>query len=301
MPVSGQPQGRAGSSTIVQPSAGQAAGAQVSPVLGKTQQLARSLIAVRKQFFTAKDLADPQRLYQVLYQMQQGTTTALHALGSNPMSAGVMLAGVVFTAGQTQYLSHGLGRAYTGWLEARVQGSASSSAYGSLYDIPADGASAALTTTAFVQIPLQRSGPSSGTTLTTGATGHVKVTSGGTYQISASLSINPGAQSFLTVSAFVNGVQISDVQALINATNGTEYPISMGNIHTLSAGDTVDIRMKQASMATNTVVVDAAQLVITSVGGGGGLTEAALPSGVTSDKQIGLTAGAAGTYSVWVF
>lgn len=302
--VASKPQGRAGSSTIVQPQNGQAAGAQVSPTLGKTQQLARSLTSVRKQFFTAEDLKDPSKLHQVIYQVQQGATTALHALGSNPMSSGVMLAGVVFTAGQTQYLNHGLGRAYTGWVTARAQTTGVTGGYGSGYCTTADAASVVLATGGvFVQVPLQHAGPSSGTTVTTGSTGNVKVTAAGVYSIAASFSGSESALTALaiTLSVFINGSQATDSGA-VSKPNGSATPFSVSTVvlRSLNAGDVVDIRISEASTSANTITVDNAQLAVTPLGSGE-FTEATLPSGVTSAQQIGLTSPIAGTFSIWVY
>jgi hypothetical protein len=103
--------GRSGSSTVFQPPYAEQA---TKPTL-----VTRGLIAVRKIFFTAKDLSNPDRLYQVLSQMQAASTAALQALSSSPMSVCVLLQNVSFTASQVQYLNHGLGHAYAGWFPVR--------------------------------------------------------------------------------------------------------------------------------------------------------------------------------------
>lgn len=94
----------AGSTVVTQP-----VGSQTSPTI-----VQRALVSIRKLFFTAKDLEDPERLYQILKQYQDSYTSALQALGSSPWAIGSLQEGVVFTTGQTQYLAHGLGRAWAG-------------------------------------------------------------------------------------------------------------------------------------------------------------------------------------------
>lgn len=109
-------QSSAASSTIAQP-----VGSQT-----RASILTRALQGVARVFFTAKDLEVPDRLYQVIHQLQSNLLLALRPLAENPTLGGNLLKGIVFTGGQTLYLAHGLGRAYRGWYVVRAQGAAAS-------------------------------------------------------------------------------------------------------------------------------------------------------------------------------
>lgn len=97
--------GSVASSTIAQP-----VGSQTKPSV-----LTRSLIGIRQLFFTSNDLADPEKLYQVIARLQSNLIAAIRPLAENPTLAGVLVTGVVFVGGDTQLVSHGLGRAFAGF------------------------------------------------------------------------------------------------------------------------------------------------------------------------------------------
>jgi hypothetical protein len=101
----------AGSTIVTQP-----VGSQTAPTI-----VQRALIAIRKISFTSKELTDPERLYQVISQQEQAFASALQALGSSPISVGTLLIGTVFTAAQTLFLSHQLGRPWTGYICTQAQ------------------------------------------------------------------------------------------------------------------------------------------------------------------------------------
>jgi hypothetical protein len=82
--------------------------------------LSSSITKLRKLFFTADDLKDPSRLYQLLILMQSSTVNAFESLKSNPTLHGVSLS-ATFTAGQTLNLKHGLGRPWVGYQVTRAQ------------------------------------------------------------------------------------------------------------------------------------------------------------------------------------
>lgn len=105
-----------GGSTITQP-----VGAQTKPTISQ-----RPLTSVRRQRFTSADLQDPERLYQVIADMSNALANAQHQLAQLPIGAGNLLTGWTFTPGQTQYLGHGLGRAWRGWIVTRAQTNAAS-------------------------------------------------------------------------------------------------------------------------------------------------------------------------------
>lgn len=302
MPAIGRkPLGRAGSSTILQPQSGQAPGAAVGASLTKTTPVARALIASRQAFFTAKDLQKPERLHQVIYQQGQATQTALHALSSNPMAAGVLLPGLVFTAGQTQYISHGLGRAYSGWEIARTQVTSPSAApYGSLYNQSADGVLVS-SSPLYVQIPQSHAGASAGTTLTMGASGNIAINQPGTYAINAACTVKGSATNIdYVLSMFINGSVTADmsIRVTTNPTILGWQPVQLCGVRSLNAGDTVDLR---ALLNTGTTLaVDSSNLSVGALSAPI-MTEATLPSGVSPSQQIGLTASLPGTYSVWVY
>lgn len=87
--------------------------------------LSRTWLQVQQVFFTSADLKDPDRLYRVLHVIQQNLSKALRVIALNASISGNRLTGVVFPAGQVQYIPHGLGRAYQGWYVVRAVGHAS--------------------------------------------------------------------------------------------------------------------------------------------------------------------------------
>jgi len=298
MPAVGpKPTGRAGSSTIVQ--------APFGTQVTKPTQVARALTAQRRVFFTADDLKDPAKLHQVIYQQGQAAQTALHAVATNPLAVGVLLQGVPFTAGQTQYLNHGLGRPYTGWFVARTQATGGAAAYGTLYTQSSDAASLSLPVAAtFVQYPLDHAGPSAGTTLTTGASGKCVVTAAGIYVISFTATVACSAAVTIKGGVFINGSLANDMtyqDAAASAGAAAWFPVSVASIRSLNAGDTIDARVSEQSLTAMTLTVDSCNLSVQALGGADMPNEAALPSGVTSDKQIGITCPLAGTYNIWVY
>ena len=106
------PQGAGASSIITQP-----VGSQTAPTV-----MQRALFAIRKVFFTSADLQEPDKLYQVIRQIDDGVTTALRSVSTSPILNGNLLRGVVFQMGQTIYLNHGLGRVYIGVIATQAIG-----------------------------------------------------------------------------------------------------------------------------------------------------------------------------------
>jgi hypothetical protein len=100
-----------GGSTIVQP-----VGSQTRPTISQ-----RAIESFRREFFTVKDLEDPERLYQVVYQLQTNAQRMFHILATNPIGGGNLVQGLIFTAGQTLNVQHGLGRDYIGYFCTRAQ------------------------------------------------------------------------------------------------------------------------------------------------------------------------------------
>lgn len=110
------PFGSAGSSTVVQP-----VGPQTKPTI-----LTRAREALTRVQFTVQSLTSPEELFRVLSAIQTNVAAALRPLAEDPGASSVYLRGIVFAAGQTLYLSHGLGRAYAGWQVTRALGAAAS-------------------------------------------------------------------------------------------------------------------------------------------------------------------------------
>lgn len=77
---------------------------------------------IRRIVFTAADLAQSSRLYDILYKIQDLIFQGISPLTSNRMLAGNALTNITFASGQTLYLPHGLGRSYSGWFVTRAQG-----------------------------------------------------------------------------------------------------------------------------------------------------------------------------------
>lgn len=101
-----------GSSIITQP-----VGSQTAPTV-----VQRALFAVKKTFFTSADLQDPDKLYQVIRQLDDALATALRSVSTSPIVNGNLLRGITFTMGQTLYLNHGLGRPYLGVIATQALG-----------------------------------------------------------------------------------------------------------------------------------------------------------------------------------
>src|SRR5271167_592532 len=93
------PVGSAASSAIAVPVGSQSRGSV----------LTRAAQGIKKIFFTAADIAVPERLYQVLYQLQQNLLTALYPLAENPSLGAVYFPGITFVPGVPQTFRHGLG------------------------------------------------------------------------------------------------------------------------------------------------------------------------------------------------
>lgn len=102
----------AGSSTITQP-----VGSQTAPTI-----VTKAANALRQIFFTASDLADPNKLYQVLQRFNASLTAALTVLGQNPLQNGNLILGVAIGNGAQAVIMHGLGRPYVGYLMVNDHG-----------------------------------------------------------------------------------------------------------------------------------------------------------------------------------
>lgn len=84
----------------------------------------KAWIVLRRVFFTAADVADAAKLYDILNRMQEATLSILSVVSTNHIIPGNILRAVAFTAGQTKDLAHGLGRPWQGYFIIRaVQGS----------------------------------------------------------------------------------------------------------------------------------------------------------------------------------
>lgn len=118
----GNPTTRGGSSVIVQP-----VGSQTAPTT-----LTRNGLAIRQVQFSAESLKDSAELYRVLTNLQRNYTDALRTVGTSPIVEVNIIRAVVFQTGQTQMISHGLGRAYQGWMVVRAQGLVASMVEGAL-------------------------------------------------------------------------------------------------------------------------------------------------------------------------
>lgn len=101
--------GRA-STTIVQPVGSQSA----------VTVLAKAALGLRKVFFTEKEISEPRALYRILHDLQSNLTNAMRVLAGNPTISGNLVQGLVFAANTPLNISHGLGRAYQGFICARA-------------------------------------------------------------------------------------------------------------------------------------------------------------------------------------
>ncbi len=95
----------------------------IATVGGQTPTVTSSSWApIKRTFFTAKDVADPESLYKVLYKLQENFHALAKPLSQNAAIPANRHTGIVFTAGQTLYIQHRLGRAFQGYHCVRAQG-----------------------------------------------------------------------------------------------------------------------------------------------------------------------------------
>lgn len=77
---------------------------------------------LRRIVFTPQDLAQPARLYDVLYKIQDLVFQGVQPLVQNPLLSGNHVRNVAFALNQTIQVSHGLARPYQGWFCVRAVG-----------------------------------------------------------------------------------------------------------------------------------------------------------------------------------
>jgi hypothetical protein len=77
--------------------------------------ITKTWVTLRRVFFTASDVADAAKLYDVMNKMQESVLSVLGVVSTNQLIPGNILRSVTFTAGQTQALAHGLGRKWQGY------------------------------------------------------------------------------------------------------------------------------------------------------------------------------------------
>lgn len=106
--------GGGGPTTIVQP-----VGTQTRPTL-----LTRAFTGMRQVRFSQDDLQDPAQQHRIITSIVDNVQLALRPLSEDPTLSGNIVRGLVFTAGQTRSVPHGLGRAYTGFRVEHAVGAA---------------------------------------------------------------------------------------------------------------------------------------------------------------------------------
>lgn len=78
-------------------------------------------VTLRRVFFTAADVGQAEKLYDILNRMQEATLQILGVVSTNQILPGNILRGVKFTTdAQTQQLAHGLGRKWQGYFIVRA-------------------------------------------------------------------------------------------------------------------------------------------------------------------------------------
>lgn len=78
-------------------------------------------VTLRRVFFTAEDVGQAQKLFDILNRMQESLLQALGVVTTNQLIPGNILRAITFTAGQTQMLAHGLGREWQGYFCIRAR------------------------------------------------------------------------------------------------------------------------------------------------------------------------------------
>lgn len=108
------------SSILIQPTPG--AVLSKPPAAGAPASIStKAWAAFRQVFFTVGDVTDAGKLYTVLDRLQKNLVAIFGVVTTNAIIPGNIIRGVVFTAGQTQYLAHGLGRPWQGYFCVRAQ------------------------------------------------------------------------------------------------------------------------------------------------------------------------------------
>lgn len=80
----------------------------------------KSWVTMRRVSFTAEDVGQAEKLYDILNRMQEATLQVLGVVVTNQLIPGNIIRGVTFTAGQTKQLAHGLGREWQGYFCVRA-------------------------------------------------------------------------------------------------------------------------------------------------------------------------------------
>jgi hypothetical protein len=83
-----------------------------------TPRAGRAIVLAK---YLPEHVQDPRTLTRKMNDDNAATAAKLAEHDSNPMNSGVVLQGIVFTAGQTQSLKHGLGRPWNGYQIVRAQ------------------------------------------------------------------------------------------------------------------------------------------------------------------------------------
>lgn len=86
-----------------------------------TSVTTKAWVSLRRVFFTAADVGQAEKLYDILNRMQEATLAVLGVMTTNQLIPGNILRSVTFTAGQTQMLTHGLGREWQGYFCIRAR------------------------------------------------------------------------------------------------------------------------------------------------------------------------------------
>lgn len=94
--------------------------AKPAPAGAPTSVATKAWVTLRRVFFTAADVGQAQKLYDILNRMQESVLQVLGVVSTNQLIPGNILRGIVFQAGETKYLAHGLGRAWQGYFVCRV-------------------------------------------------------------------------------------------------------------------------------------------------------------------------------------
>ena len=91
-----------------------------APSGAPTSITTRAWVTLRRAFFTIAEVTEPGKLFDVLNRMQESTEQILGVVSTNQLIPGNIIRGVVFGAGETKYLAHGLGREWQGYFPTRA-------------------------------------------------------------------------------------------------------------------------------------------------------------------------------------
>lgn len=108
------------SSILSQETTASTASAKPLPAGAPLSITTKAWVTLRRVFFTAADVADSAKLYDILNRMQEATLQILSVVSTNQLVPGNIIRGVTLSNGVTSMVVHGLGRPWQGYFIVRA-------------------------------------------------------------------------------------------------------------------------------------------------------------------------------------